>query len=65
MKTMLENLKMDFKHNYSTQKLDEDLSLESSQNQSLEQSNKRSVDDKKKFMKPTFVFPERDSFNFN
>lgn len=65
MKTMLENLKMDFKHNYNTQKLGEDLSLESSHNYSLEQSKHRSIESKKKFMKPTFVFPERDSFNFN
>ena len=65
MKTMLENLKMDFKQSYHTQKLDEDMSLQSSRNPSLEQSKSISMQGGKKFMRPNFVFPERDSFNFN
>ena len=57
MKTMLENLKMDFKLSYNTQKLDEDMSLESSRNPSLEQSKNISMLGGKKFMRPNFVFP--------
>lgn len=31
----------------------------------MEQSKNKSAENKKKFVKPHFVFPERDSFNFN